>query len=104
MNVTREWLDDKGNPLDPSTVKQNDLVVARITLKPNGHTYDNIAIEDLLPAGLEVENPNLDTAQSLPWLTTSSIGARGATSATTGSCSSPSRFPGHRPSTISRAR
>jgi uncharacterized protein YfaS (alpha-2-macroglobulin family) len=69
MKVTREWLDDKGSPLDLSTVKQNDLVVARITLEPNGHNYDNIVIEDLLPAGLEVENPNLDTAQSLPWLT-----------------------------------
>ena len=62
---------------------------------PNGHTYDNIAIEDLLPAGLEVENPNLDTAQALPWLTTSSTGAPGGTSGTTASCSSPSRFPGH---------
>jgi alpha-2-macroglobulin len=70
MKVTREWLDDKGKALDPATVKQNDLVVARITLEPNGRAYDNIAIEDLLPAGLEVENPNLDTAQALPWLTT----------------------------------
>ena len=70
MKVTREWLDDEGKALDPATVKQNDLVVARITLEPNGRTYDNIAVEDLLPAGLEVENPNLDTAQALPWLTT----------------------------------
>jgi uncharacterized protein YfaS (alpha-2-macroglobulin family) len=69
MKVTREWLDDQGKPLDPATIKQNNLVVARITLEPNGHTYDNIVIEDLLPAGLEVENPNLDTAQTLPWLT-----------------------------------
>jgi alpha-2-macroglobulin len=70
MKVSREWFDEKGNPLDPATVKQNDLVVARITLEPNGNAYDNIVIEDLLPAGLEVENPNLDTAQTLPWLTT----------------------------------
>lgn len=66
--VTRAWLDDKGNPIDVTKLKQNDLVVARITLNPNGNAYDNIAIEDLLPAGLEIENPNLDTAQSLPWL------------------------------------
>ena len=38
MNVTREWLDDKGNPIDITKVKQNDLVVARITLEPNGHS------------------------------------------------------------------
>jgi uncharacterized protein YfaS (alpha-2-macroglobulin family) len=68
MSVEREWLDDEGNPIDITKVKQNDLVVARITLNPNGHSYDNIAIEDLLPAGLEIENPNLDTAQNLPWL------------------------------------
>ena len=68
MSVVREWLDDAGNPIDISQVKQNDLVVAKITLNPNGHSYENIAIEDLLPAGLEIENPNLDTSQSLPWL------------------------------------
>ena len=68
MSVKREWLDDEGNPIDITELKQNDLVVARITLDPNGHSYENIAIEDLLPAGLEIENPNLDTAQSLPWL------------------------------------
>lgn len=69
MSVTREWLDDQGNPIDITQVKQNDLVVARIALNPNGNIFENIAIEDLLPAGLEIENPNLDTAQSLPWLT-----------------------------------
>jgi uncharacterized protein YfaS (alpha-2-macroglobulin family) len=68
MSVQREWLDDKGNPVDITKLKQNDLVVAKITLNPNGHTYDNVAIEDLLPAGLEIENPNLDTTQSLPWI------------------------------------
>jgi uncharacterized protein YfaS (alpha-2-macroglobulin family) len=66
--VGRTWLDDKGNPIDILSLKQNALVVAKITLNPNGNAYDNIAIEDLLPAGLEIENPNLDTAQSLPWL------------------------------------
>ena len=69
MRIEREWLDDEGNPIDPSKVKQNDLVVGKITLNPNGRAYDNIVIEDLLPAGLEVENPNLETAQVLPWLT-----------------------------------
>ena len=68
MSVQREWLDDEGNPIDITKIKQNDLVVGKITLQPNGHNYDNIAIEDLLPAGLEIENPNLDTTQALPWL------------------------------------
>jgi uncharacterized protein YfaS (alpha-2-macroglobulin family) len=69
MSVQREWLDDEGNPIDITKLKQNDLVVAKVILNPNGHSYDNVAIEDLLPAGLEIENPNLDTTQALPWLT-----------------------------------
>lgn len=69
LSVKRDWLDDEGNQIDLTKIKQNDLVVVKITLDPNGHNYDNIAIEDLLPAGLEIENPNLDTTQSLPWLT-----------------------------------
>jgi uncharacterized protein YfaS (alpha-2-macroglobulin family) len=68
MTVKREWLDDEGNSVDITQLKQNDLVVAKIILDPHGRTYDNVAIEDLLPAGLEIENPNLDTTQSLPWL------------------------------------
>ena len=67
--VGRTWLNEKGDPLDITQVKQNALVVAKITLNPNGNSYDNIAIEDLLPAGLEIENPNLETSQSLPWVT-----------------------------------
>ncbi len=69
MSVEREWLDDEGNPIDITKLKQNDLVVGKVILNPNGHNYDNVAIEDLLPAGLEIENPNLDTTQALPWLT-----------------------------------
>lgn len=69
MSVQREWLDDEGNPIDITKLKQNDLVVAKVILNPHGHAYDNIAIEDLLPACLEIENPNLDTTQALPWLT-----------------------------------
>jgi uncharacterized protein YfaS (alpha-2-macroglobulin family) len=68
MSVQREWLDDEGNSIDITKLKQNDLVVGKITLNPNGNNYDNVAIEDLLPAGLEIENPNLDTTQSLPWI------------------------------------
>ena len=68
MSVQREWLDDEGNSMDITKLKQNDLVVGKITLNTNGNNYDNIAIEDLLPAGLEIENPNLDTTQSLPWI------------------------------------
>ena len=68
MSVEREWLNDEGNPIDITKLKQNDLVVGKVILSPNGHNYDNVAIEDLLPAGLEIENPNLDTTQALPWI------------------------------------
>lgn len=70
LSVTREWLDDEGNTIDPSKVKQNDLVVVKISLHGKADNLDNLVIEDLLPAGLEIENPHLDTAQALPWLST----------------------------------
>ena len=65
--VHRSFLDEKGDPIDLTQVKQNALVIAEITLDPNGNEYDNIAIEDLLPAGLEIENPNLETTELMPW-------------------------------------
>ncbi len=66
--VRREWLDIASNAVDIASVKQGDLVIVKIVVDPKGRGLDNIAIEDLLPAGLEVENANLATAQIVPWL------------------------------------
>ncbi|HOO20201.1 MAG TPA: MG2 domain-containing protein [Kiritimatiellia bacterium] len=66
--IRREWLDLNGNPIEPDAVRQGDLLVARLTVDPQGNRLDQLVIEDLLPAGLEIENANLATAQLVPWL------------------------------------
>jgi uncharacterized protein YfaS (alpha-2-macroglobulin family) len=68
VKIRREWLDLDGNALDAATIKQGDLVIVRLTLDTLGRDLDNLVIEDLLPAGLEIENGNLATAQVVPWV------------------------------------
>ncbi len=68
VKIRRDWLNLDGNALDPATLKQGDLVLVRLTLDTLGRDLDNLVIEDLLPAGLEIENANLATAQVVPWI------------------------------------
>jgi uncharacterized protein YfaS (alpha-2-macroglobulin family) len=68
LKIRREWLDLDGNALAPGALAQGDLVIVRITLDTLGRSLDNIVIEDLLPAGLEIENASLATAQVVPWV------------------------------------
>jgi uncharacterized protein YfaS (alpha-2-macroglobulin family) len=50
-------------------VKQNDLVVVKIALSSiNGAAVENVVITDMLPAGLEVENPRVSAVPELSWI------------------------------------
>ena len=40
----------------------------RVTVDAKGRRLDQLVVEDLLPAGWEIENPNLATAQQFEWL------------------------------------
>ena len=65
VTVTKRFLDRQKNEMDPeSGWKQGDFVVVEITLETR-RTLNNLIIEDLLPAGFEIENPNLKTAESM---------------------------------------
>jgi uncharacterized protein YfaS (alpha-2-macroglobulin family) len=46
--------------------------VADITLDPKGEA-ENLVIEDLLPAGFEIENPRLKTSERLDWISEDSL-------------------------------
>ena len=60
LKVRRSYLDENGQPLNPTTLRSGDLVQVQITLEaPLG--LQHLVIEDLLPAGLEIENPRLNT-------------------------------------------
>ncbi|NVO84651.1 alpha-2-macroglobulin family protein [Hymenobacter terrestris] len=69
LTVRRQFLDRNGNPLSSATFRQNDLVVVRLTLQSaeSAGEVPNVAITDLLPAGLEIENPRIGAVRDLAW-------------------------------------
>jgi len=69
LDITREYLDATGKPLDLSHLKSGDLVLVHLRLHSTKHVTDALVV-DLLPAGLELENQNL--ANSSAQLTTGS--------------------------------
>ena len=68
VSIRRDFLDLAGAPLDPATRTQGDLIIVRLQIDPRNRTLDHLVIEDLLPAGWEIENPNLATAHRPAWL------------------------------------
>jgi len=68
IKIRRELMDVDGNPIDDGSLHQGELVVVKLTLDTFGETLHNLAVEDLLPAGLEVENASLKTAEIVPWV------------------------------------
>ena len=65
--VRRALLDLDGNPADTHSLRQGDLFVVKTTIRCR-EDMDNVVIEDLLPAGLEIENAVLKTSQAVPWI------------------------------------
>jgi len=59
LQIRREFFDRSGNGVNLETVKQNDLIIVRLTLRSNVDRLENVAISDLLPAGFEIENPRI---------------------------------------------
>jgi alpha-2-macroglobulin len=59
LQVRREFLDRSGSPVNTSAIRQNDLLVVRLTLTSSVDRLSYVAISDLLPAGFEIENPRL---------------------------------------------
>lgn len=68
LNIESSYLDRKGAPLDLSAVKQGDLVVLRTKVKSSIGPVQNVVVQSLLPTGLEVENPRLESTEKLPWI------------------------------------
>ncbi|WP_077923083.1 alpha-2-macroglobulin [Spirosoma sp. 209] len=67
LRVRRTYLNRDGAPI--SEARQNDLVVVRVSVaSTSGLAVDNVVVTDLLPAGLEVENPRLTEQRDLSWV------------------------------------
>lgn len=58
LQIRRRYLDERGKPIGSAGVRSGDLVRVELTVRAPG-AMENLAIEDLLPAGLEIENPRL---------------------------------------------
>ncbi|MBO0357496.1 alpha-2-macroglobulin [Hymenobacter sp. BT186] len=71
LQVRRQFLNRAGQPLGSTSFRQNDLVVVKITLQSaeSAGEVQNVAITDLLPAGLEIENPRIGAVRDLTWAT-----------------------------------
>ena len=69
LKVRRQFLTRDGRPLGAPTFAQNDLVVVKITIQTANAAGEvkNVAITDLLPAGLEIENPRIGAVREIDW-------------------------------------
>jgi alpha-2-macroglobulin len=69
LQVRRTYLTRTGQPLPAEAIQQNDLVVVKLSLVSlNKATVENVVITDMLPAGLEIENPRVGAVAELRWI------------------------------------
>jgi len=70
--VEREFLTRMGREQDLGAIEQGQLVVVRTRIRSTVGGVKNVVLSNLLPAGLEVENPRLESSETLPWITDTS--------------------------------
>jgi hypothetical protein len=58
LSVRRTILDRKGQPVDPARLVQGELYRVELAVESR-QRLENLVVTDLLPAGLEIENPDL---------------------------------------------
>ncbi len=73
LEVSRELLDRDGRPIDTTAVRQGDLIVLKTRVRSVAGPADNVVVQQLLPSGLEVENPRLASTESLPWVSDANL-------------------------------
>jgi alpha-2-macroglobulin len=61
ISITRRYLTIDGNEIPHNIIRSGDLVLVELTLK-SSVPENGLAIEDMLPAGLEIENAHLATS------------------------------------------
>ncbi len=68
LDVSRTFHDREGAPVDPASLKHGDMIVVKVNVAAPLARVENVAVVDLLAAGLEVENPRLADDAVLPWM------------------------------------
>ncbi|MEZ5776835.1 MAG: alpha-2-macroglobulin family protein [Paracoccaceae bacterium] len=72
-SIARSYYTLQGEPVDVSEVKQGTRLVAVVEVRPAGSGEARLLVNDPLPAGFEIDNPNLVRAgdiAELNWLDT----------------------------------
>jgi uncharacterized protein YfaS (alpha-2-macroglobulin family) len=73
FKIVREVFDTDGKPVRLATVKQNDRFVVLLRVTAENKDGGHMMIVDPIPAGFEIENPDLSFNEDVtfyPWLTT----------------------------------
>lgn len=68
ISIRREWTTRDGKEIKNHTMIQGDLAVVKLTVDTKGQWVNDLIIEELLPAGFEIENPALQTADRMAWM------------------------------------
>lgn len=69
--ISRRYFDMEGNPVQLSEVDQGTRLVAVVTVTPFSKSEARLIVDDPLPAGFEIDNPNLmrgGDIRALDWL------------------------------------
>jgi hypothetical protein len=67
IKVRRTLFKKDGTKLAVNTIKQGDIVIVGIEIDAE-FAYQNLIVEDLLPACFEIENPRLASTEFVGWL------------------------------------
>ena len=71
--IEREYFTLDGSPVSPDTVTQNTRLAVVLTVDSDRSDVGRLMINDPLPAGFEIDNPNLlksGSIRALDWLDT----------------------------------
>ncbi len=73
LEIERSFLTRDGGKADLAALEQGDLVVMKTRVRSVAGPVENVVVSNLLPPGLEVENPRLRSSESLPWVTDANL-------------------------------
>jgi uncharacterized protein YfaS (alpha-2-macroglobulin family) len=68
LEVEQTFLDEDGQELDLQNISQGRLILMRTRVRSTSGPVENVIVQSLLPAGLEVENPRLATTEQSDWM------------------------------------
>ncbi len=68
IQIRRQYLTTRQEKSDLNNIHQGDLIVVQLIMSSEEGDLHNVAITDLLPMGLEIENARLSTSADIPWL------------------------------------